>query len=233
MQGRPKCGFKDVPWDCLDIVVDFLPLNLVFGGSHYYKEARLLNRNLYRLINKRRLSLTFRSREITERVFFDLIEKSSRHYNGPGSSNRVGIASLADRPPLVGTFCKIKVLSIKCNIQSLKMTVFNKLVTPLPGLEFIDFQGAHACLGEQGLNRILMGCRSTLRSAKLPYHSQGVGQLTLQTLGTLPKLETLILGNPYDFYKASASRGSKLPYLKQMLRRMAPRIASSEDCKLQ
>ena len=52
-------GIGDIPWDCLGIVVDFLPLNQIVKGSRYYKEARMLNRNVYRIVTRKRISLSF------------------------------------------------------------------------------------------------------------------------------------------------------------------------------
>ena len=53
-------------------------MNQIVRGNNYYKEIRLINRNVYRLVTRKRLSLSFNVKDITERVFFNLVEKSAR-----------------------------------------------------------------------------------------------------------------------------------------------------------
>ena len=42
---------------------------------------RLVCRDFYRFINKKRQRIIFKDKDITEKVFFDLIAKASGHYN--------------------------------------------------------------------------------------------------------------------------------------------------------
>jgi len=46
-------------------------------NAKVYQTYRLLARDFYRMINRRRKGLLFKNPDITERAFFDLIEKAS------------------------------------------------------------------------------------------------------------------------------------------------------------
>lgn len=91
----------------------FLPLNDVVGkhegdstspplagstGVKLYQTSRLLSRDFYRMINRRRKALVFKDADITERAFFDLMSKASG--GGP--------PTVSGRSPLVSTWSKIQ-----------------------------------------------------------------------------------------------------------------------------
>lgn len=65
--------FGDLPWDCVELIFEFVPLNHMQEDQKVYMIARLLNRNIYRIINSKRKSLLFKDKNISERAFFDLI----------------------------------------------------------------------------------------------------------------------------------------------------------------
>lgn len=46
-------------------------------------------------------------------------------------------------------------------LGNIKVRDFNKLITPIPGLLQLELQG-FSSLGEEGLSRLLRGCRNTL-----------------------------------------------------------------------
>ena len=87
------------------------PLNdLNDGGTKIYKNLRLINRDFYRFVCKRRSSLIFNDQKVTLRVFFDLVMKSTGNKNG-ALCNRV---------------TRVKQFAILKNIERLNATVFNK-----------------------------------------------------------------------------------------------------------
>ena len=170
-----------LPWDLYHIIIDFYPLN-----SGLYKTLRLVSRDFYRFICKRRTSLILNESSISQRVFFDLVEKSTG----------------AKRSPLVfWTQCKVKQFAILKNIDTINATAFNKFIVPIKGLLQLDVQNFTRGIGEQGLNRLLMGCRSTLKYIALPFGSASVNQVTLSTVGTMPNLESIYLGKPQQLIK--------------------------------
>ena len=123
MVATNKINFQDLPWDMMEMVIDFIPLNDINSGTQkVYEIIRLLNRDFYRMINSRRKSLVFRDKLITERVFLDLIAKSTGRYTNIGKS------------PLTSRNCKIKQFAITSNLPNIKLTVFNKFITPIKGL---------------------------------------------------------------------------------------------------
>lgn len=56
-------------------------------------KMRLVCRDIYRFINKRRQRIIFKDKDITEKVFFDLIAKASGYYNTS--------TCLKNKPPLI------------------------------------------------------------------------------------------------------------------------------------
>ena len=76
---RVRISFKDLPWDCMSVLIDYLPLNDLVAdlNQRLYKSVRLINRDFYRLICQKRKSLLFCDQNVTERVFISLLEKCS------------------------------------------------------------------------------------------------------------------------------------------------------------
>jgi len=126
MVATNKINFQDLPWDMMEMVIDFIPLNDINSGTQkVYEIIRLLNRDFYRMINSRRKSLVFRDKLITERVFLDLIAKSTGRYTD---------IRLMGKSPLTSRNCKIKQFAITSNLPNIKLTVFNKFIAPIKGL---------------------------------------------------------------------------------------------------
>jgi hypothetical protein len=98
-----KITFQDLPWDMIEVILDFIPLNDAIdvnkGTQKVYEVIRLLNRDFYRMINARRKSLVFRDRQITEQVFLDLIAKSTGRFSD---------IRLMGKTPLTSKRCSIQ-----------------------------------------------------------------------------------------------------------------------------
>ena len=139
-------SLKNLPWDIYEMFIDFYPLNEGIP-SKLYKSLRLVNRDFYRFISKRRSSLIFNDPNITARVFYDLILKST--------GNKTGSLDCKSAT-------RVKQFAIMKNIGMVNATNFNKLIVPFRGLLQLDLQGFNKGLGEQGLNKILIGCARTL-----------------------------------------------------------------------
>ena len=86
----------------LEMIVSFLPLNSKntseISSPKVYKIARLLNRDFYRIINSRRQSLIYKDKLISERCFFDLVEKATGRFQD---------IRLAGKSRLVNSRCKL------------------------------------------------------------------------------------------------------------------------------
>ena len=132
-----RLAFTDLPWDCLEVVLDFLPLNEAYYNSpeqtqvgfsaavqKTYQVVRLISRDIYRLINKRRKALIFKDRAIASTAFLDLVRKASGR--PPTTVGR--------RTPLVSNLNSLKQFAIMCRLTNLTMTDFNKWIIPIPGL---------------------------------------------------------------------------------------------------
>ena len=148
--------FQDLPWDVIEVVLDFIPLNDVtndVGNQKVYHVIRLLNRDIYRMINARRKSLIFKDKQISERTFFGLIAKTT------GRNSLYEDVRLVGRTSLTCNRRQIKQFGIMANLTNIKQGVFNKMMTPIKGLQQLELQNfTNNCLGEQGLNRLLIGC---------------------------------------------------------------------------
>jgi fluoride ion exporter CrcB/FEX len=114
-------------------------------------------------------------------------------------------------------------------LKNIKVGAFNKLITPLPGLRQLELQSFPTGLGEQGLARLLMGCRNTLQYAGLPYGTAAVNHSAMMVLGTMPDLTSLHLGSPQERLTLSRSLignatttggPSKLSGVKSMFKEM-------------
>ena len=52
-----KLKYNNLSWDCVSIIISYLPLNLPLKNNNQkktYKQLRLLNRTMYKLICKKR-----------------------------------------------------------------------------------------------------------------------------------------------------------------------------------
>jgi hypothetical protein len=87
----------------------------------------------------------------------------------------------------------------------------------MKGLLQLDLSKFYTGLGELGLNRLLMGCRSTLQYISLPFNTPAVSQMTLSTVGTMTNLSSIHLGSPHSLYKLD-ERTSKLKGLKSLFK---------------
>lgn len=81
MKKEVKTTFSDLPWDIVEVILDFVNLNGINDVTKIksYKILRLVNRVLCRKINRRRNSLVFKDRQITERCYATLLERATRN----------------------------------------------------------------------------------------------------------------------------------------------------------
>lgn len=115
-------SLKNVPWDIYELIIDFFPLN-EGTPSKFYKSLRLVNRDFYRFISKRRSGLIFNDPNITTKVFFDLILKST--------GNKTGVLACSSAS-------RVKQFAILKNINMVNATNFNKFMVPIRGLLQLD-----------------------------------------------------------------------------------------------
>ena len=122
-QPEPKPVLKqsiELPWDIYEIIISLSPLNE--GDTMLYKNLRLINRDFYRFVCKRRTSLIFNDQKVTLKVFFDLVMKSTGNKSGA----------------LCSRVTNVKQFAIMKNIERLNATVLNKQMVPIKGLLQLD-----------------------------------------------------------------------------------------------
>ena len=128
----------------------------------------------------------------------------------------------------------IQQFGILSSLPAVKVSQFNKFILPIKGLLQLELSKFSQGLGETGLNRLLMGCRSTLEYISLPYNSPSVSEMTLSTVGTMDKLTTIHLGTPSTLFKISDKlRGLSLMF-KAIKQKSAMRlkILSIYECDI-
>lgn len=135
-----------MPWDTVYIVFNFTP-------KENYNLFRL-NRTFTKLIEKRRLGLTFSKPDITPSIFFELLKKSQQ---------------------------TLKFLKISANLKYIKPREFDdRMIKPrqLIHLDLVCFNA----IGETALSRIIDVSFKSLKSFKVKYSNPGLTQMTCKRL---------------------------------------------------
>ena len=127
IKARPSVTFNDISWDCLRVIIGFLPLNdapSTTPTENLYKNIRLVSRDFYALICQRRKALLFKNKQITEKTLLALFEKCSP---------RMTMAPrLINRTPLVLSDYSLQQLAILAPLALKSGTM--KLLPAIPGL---------------------------------------------------------------------------------------------------
>ena len=120
------------------------------------------------------------------------------------------------------------------------------------GLRRLDLSRCNNCIGELGLNRILVSCKRNLVYLALPYQSHSFTYSIGATISTLTNLETLYLGSSgavgfsrtnlvpqfelVDHHKFSLEMNTKIPTAEKIFKYFASdklRNLSVYECNLQ
>lgn len=169
MKKEVKTSFSDLPWDIVEVILDFVNLNGISDVTKIktYKLLRLVNRVLCRKINRRRNALVFRDRLITERCYATLLERSTRN---------------------------LRHFGIFSNLTYIKKTTFEKFMPQMTGLQRLELSRCNNCIGEIGVKRILASCKSSLVYLALPYQNKAFDISVGATISGMSNLQTLYLG---------------------------------------
>ena len=169
MKKERKTTFSDLPWDIVEVILDYVNLNAINDVTkiRYYKILRLVNRVLCRKINRRRKSLIFQDRTITERCFATLLERATRN---------------------------LKHFGIFSNLAIIKKTTFDKFMPQMIGLQRLELSRCNNFIGETGVKRILVSCKRTLQYLALPYQNKAFDISVGATISSMYNLQTLYLG---------------------------------------
>ncbi|CDW81505.1 exportin-t [Stylonychia lemnae] len=183
---KKKISMNDLPWDMINLVI-------AFSMEMDLKKLKRTNKDLQKLIDKKKSSLSFNRKEITDKIFFGLLEKSRM----------------------------IKFLNLKQNFTMISLKSLNNHMVTFPKLielnllNFTNFQ-------DQMLSRLIFACQKTLRILKISYGMIGFNEIIISSLVGCRKLKDLQLGdieNPYNekILGNGIYQAQKLSVIKQIL----------------
>ena len=134
-QNRRKLSLSDLPWDTVNIVFDFTP-------SAALKQFRL-NKTFTRLVNKRRVGLTFRDKQILPETFGQILKNNQR---------------------------TLKELYVLAPMARLRTTIFESFQFSPKCLRVLDIKKLEM-ISEKSMQRMLMASGHTLQTLKMSYRN--------------------------------------------------------------
>ena len=139
-------------------------------GRQEYHLFRV-NKAFARLIERRRTGLLFKRPEITQRLFFNILQKSA---------------------PQIDT------LIIAAHLKFIKRREFEKMMIRPRCLIILDL-AKFDNINETTLGRLIDPSSRTLKVFKVSYRNEGLGALSLTRLATCKNLNVVEFGQPRDF----------------------------------